>query len=216
MKHMEIAKLAVRVCLIGILVFGVVGVAQTLLSGMFSTLGLPMRSAWWRLPLSVTDIVVDKNGRIYTWNASARIQVYDSNGKFLNGWSFGKDGWLLLGQDGESLIVVRYNQSSIKFDSTGRQLEQWEDPGRYLEISCARTLHGAWVPTFEDIEGNIYRQAGWILHRIVRIDSSGRETVIVRDPIYVGMFDFILCFLLVLFSLAVLKLGPRIMCRKNK
>ena len=135
-----------------------------------------------------------------------RIQVYDSNGKFVNGWSFGKGGLLLLGQDGQSIIAVRYNQPSARFDDTGRQLEQWDDAGHYLEVSNARTQHGAWTPAFEDAEGNVYRQEGWILHRIVRIDRSGQKTVIVRDPVYVGIFNHGLAFLLILFSFAAWKL----------
>lgn len=113
MHFAETAKFAIKVLLVSVFVFGAVAVGQPLLSGIFATLGLRMRSTWWRLALSVDDIVVDKNGTVYIWNGE-RIQVYDSDGRFLNGWSFGKTGWLLLGQDGASIIAVRHYRSSVR------------------------------------------------------------------------------------------------------
>ena len=209
MQVVEATKLAVRVCLVSVVVFGVVAVTPTLLSGVSGTLGLRMRSTWWRLPLGVNDLVVDKNGRIYTWNDSGRIQVYDSHGRFLNGWSFGANGaWLLLGQDGESIIVVRHYRSSVSFDQKGRQLDEKRDnPGRYDEIAHQRFTNGAWTPSFEDAGGNVYRQEGWFLHSIVRVNPRGQKTVIVRDPVYVGMFNYVLGILLMFFSIVGWKIG---------
>jgi hypothetical protein len=211
MQFVEIAKLAVRVFLICAFVFGVLACGQPLLSGIFATLGLRMRSTWWRLALIADDIVVDRNGSVYIWNGE-RIQVYESDGRFSNGWSFGKTGFLLLAQDGESIVAVRPHQSSVRFDAKGRQLEEKHDePKRYDEIANERFQNGRWTPAFKDGEGNVYRQEGWILHSIVRVDPKGHKTVVVRDPICVRMFNYVLGFLLIVFSFAALKLGPRIL-----
>ncbi|MCE5268459.1 MAG: hypothetical protein LLG00_11295 [Planctomycetaceae bacterium] len=206
MHFAETAKFAIKVLLVSVFVFGAVAVGQPLLSGIFATLGLRMRSTWWRLALSVDDIVVDKNGTVYIWNGE-RIQVYDSDGRFLNGWSFGKTGWLLLGQDGASIIAVRHYRSSVRFDAEGRQLEEKrDDPRRYERIINERSQHGVWTPAFEDGTGNVYRQEGRLLHSIVRVDPTGRKTVIIRDSVYVGIFNPILGILLVVLSYAAWRL----------
>jgi hypothetical protein len=215
MKPMIVAKLAARVCLVGILVIGVVSVGQVFLSAISADISWPIVSAWWRLPLSVTDIVVDKNGTIYTRNNGERIQVYDSQGDFLKGWSFGKGGYLLLEQDGKSFIAVRQRRSSVRFDQKGNKLAEWEDSGHYERIADERIQQGMSIPSFKDGEGNVYRQEGWILHSIVRVDRSGQKTIIVRDPVYVGIFDYVLGILLVIFSLAALKLGRHIVRRQR-
>ena len=215
MKSASIANFGVMTCLALAFALGTLAVAQTVLSGLLSTLSCPAVSSWWRLPLSITDIVVDKYHRIYTSNDGSRIQVYDSDGSFFNGWSFGKDVKLLLSPDGESIIAVRNNQPSVRFDVTGSALEQWSDPGRYVEVGGARTEHGAWRPAYEDGGNNIYHQEGWILHRIVRTGAEGQAAVIVRDPIYVGILNARLGMLLALFSFAAWKVRARLLKRRR-
>jgi hypothetical protein len=206
---MILLKLVVRICLIGIFLVGLLAVGQVLLAGIFSALDWPVKSSQWRLPLRVTDIVVDKNGNIYTRNNGDRIQVYNSDGEFLMGWSFGS-GWLTLGPDGESIVALRPNEPSVRFSRRGFLLARWEDHGHYQKIAEERGQHGDWIPVFQDPEGNTYRQEGWILHNIVRIDRSGAKTTVVADPIYMVMCDYVLGILLIIFSLSALKLMPHV------
>ena len=216
MKLARIANSCVVISVATACVFGTVAIAQTLLSGVLSTVGCPAVSSWWRLPLSITDILVDKHHRVYTSNDGSRIQVYASDGSFLNGWSFGKDVKLLLGPDAESIIAVRNNQPTVRFDVAGNALAQWSDPGRYVAVSQARTQHGAWRPAYADGEGNVYYQEGWILHRIVRVDDEGNKAVIVRDPIHVGILNARVGMLLVLCSFVAWRVRARVLKHRSR
>jgi hypothetical protein len=209
MKSVILVKFAVTIFLVGILLIGVVAVGQVLLAGIFSSLDWQAKSSRWRLPLRVTDIVVDKNGSIYTVNNGDRIQVYNTDGEFLMGWSCGK-GWLTLGSDDKSIVVVRPYDPSVQFSRRGFFLTKWADRGHYQKIAEERGQKGDWIPVFQDPEGNTYRQEGWILHSIVRIDPNGEKTTVVTDPIYLVLGDYVLGILLIVFSLLALKLIPRV------
>jgi uncharacterized protein (TIGR03663 family) len=112
-------------------------------------------------------IAVAEDGRVYvadTWNH--RVQVFDSNGTFLNKWgAYGQtsdESWLLYGPrdiavDGQGRVFVTDtgNKRIMVYDRDGNYLAQWGSegitPGSFSEP----------VGIDVDAEGNIYVADTW-------------------------------------------------------
>jgi len=100
---------------------------------------------------TVHAIVIDKKGRLYVSDrANSRIQVFDSNGKFLDAWPNVRRPYSLLLSEDQHLWADGITQKFTKFDLTGKLLYSWGTfgafPGGFWGVHQFHT----------DSEGNLY------------------------------------------------------------
>lgn len=136
----------------------------------------PLPTGWDHCPhLPGGGIAVDGQGNILVSDYNARIQKFDSNGKFLLQWgSRGTgegqfDGAEFLAVDGQNNVYVTdfiLNRVE-KFDSNGKFLLQWGTKGSG-EGQFDRPIGIA-----VDGQGDVY-VGEWVNHRIQKFDGNGR------------------------------------------
>ncbi len=168
---------------LGLFVFGVGG-----LSCLPKCVRANLVSGKIQFPLSHLDgIAIDHNGRIYLAISNySRIQVYTNEGDFSGGWFINSRGasvdiWI----DDEDLLhaVVARGGGHQVYDLNGLPL-RWDEitssDDEYLRL--ADKLGGL---RKKDALGNIYliRSPIWS-PRIVKITTTGEETILIKDAIY--------------------------------
>ena len=153
------------------------------LSWFFSnTVGLSMVSSKARFPLSnIRQIAVDSRGHIYclsrTYN---RIQVFDREGHFINGWfvdSGGKYYRLLIDENDNLQVATKRNATISFFNISGEQVNQ-------SVISDYNKEFGLEMPTeVNDLLGDTYKIKGNELRPgVIKKIRSGEETTLIKDP----------------------------------
>jgi len=158
---------------IGMLVFG-------FLCSALSSMNLKFVSEKARFPLSEVEWVqVDNDGAIYCMSFSYfRLQVYDSQGNFLKGWFVPriKGGYrIALSEKGE-VIYGSENEIRQVYDKFGNQIP--------VKKVHSQKLSAPLSTKFIDKKGINYelRYASF-RPQIVKIDQSGDEATLVKDPL---------------------------------
>jgi len=133
-----------------------------------------------RFPLSqIHWISVDEKGTFYCLSSTcSRLQVFDSQGKFIRGWfvrrpggayqvSLSKSGDVVLGKDGKAYYA---------YDKYGnRKSPEEENCKSFNDIYSRQTT---------DNDGNTYEIKSVLFRpRIVKIDSNGNELPLIKDPL---------------------------------
>lgn len=159
---------------IGILVFGFsCSVVASMNSRFFSEKA--------RFPLSEIDwIQVDNDGTIYCRSFSyARLQAYDSQGDFLKGWfiPLAKGGFRIsLSEEGE-IIQGKENEARYVYNTSGNPmpLKKEEHSQQLASLNSTKGI---------DKKGNTYElRSASFRPRIVKIDQSGDEVTLIKDPL---------------------------------
>ncbi len=136
-----------------------------------------------RFPLSQIDwIEVDQRGSVYCLSITySRLQIFNSEGKFLKGWfvripggvrgacqvSISEDGDIVLGKDGRAHYV---------YDQFGNRKTPNEEHSRILTAVLSRKT--------TDIEGNIYElKSPLIRPHIAKLTKNANEFTLTKDPI---------------------------------
>lgn len=187
---------------IAILWIWMIGFLSPFFSAVLSFSGIPMPSSIIRTPLGIPGgIAVDVAGRIYyVSNSYNRIQVYDKNGRFLRGWFFTIPGNLsktvqvIIDEKNRIHVEAGYYKETYPindpnrkvytvFTQNGKLLERRSETFSYMKIPDAFERKAP--------DGNIHK----VKHRlffpkVLRISPSGKEIVIVSDPIYLKLIDF--------------------------
>jgi DNA-binding beta-propeller fold protein YncE len=118
-------------------------------------------------------MAIDQDDRIYVVDMTARIQVFDSSGRFLRGWStpdheFGKPSGISIGIDGRVLVADTHYYQVLIYTPEGR-LDQTiggtkgEGPGEFGLVTDA----------VQDSEGNFYVAEYGEYDRIQKFSPSG-------------------------------------------
>ena len=97
-------------------------------------------------------IAIDRNDEIYTVDMTARIQVFDGDGKFLRLWStpehiHGRPTGLNIGRDGHVLVADTHYYRLLVYSRTGKLLKnigkQGSGPGEFgLVTDAVQDSHG--------------------------------------------------------------------------
>lgn len=165
----------------GLFMFGGVGVRQ--LPDWIKMRLFPGKT---RFPLGwLGGIAVDGVGRVYlAVQGYSRIQVYNSDGDFIKGWFVDTSGIFDIWIDDHDLlnVVMARTNSHALFDSDGRLL-------RIKEIASSEEFNTltekAGGLQDKDTLGNIYLiEDPKFLPAVVKITPAGKETVLIKDPIY--------------------------------
>jgi hypothetical protein len=157
---------------IGIFIFGFLCWSVTYLNVNFF-------SEKARFPLSEVEwIAVDQKGCVYCLSfANLRLQVFDSEGKFLKGWfirkptdadrvALSKDGDVVIGSEGRAYYV---------YDHFGNRKPLNEEHSKNLTtVLSAKTT---------DNEGNTYElKSASLRPRIIKTDKNGHKFTLIKDP----------------------------------
>src|SRR5262249_35217312 len=118
---------------------------------------------------------IDAKDRLYIVDFTARIQVFDRNGKFLDhcwttpNYSNGRPSGLSIDRDGNLLVSDSHYHCLRIYSPEGEQLrvinaEPGTQPGQLAYISDA----------VQDEDGNYYIGESGQNHRITKLDKEGR------------------------------------------
>ena len=119
-------------------------------------------------------MAIDHQERIYVVDMTARIQVFDCEGRFLHGWrtpehEFGKPTGLAVARDGRILVADTHYYRVLIYSPEGELLEtlggtQGERPGEFNLVT----------DVVEDSEGNLYVGEYGEYDRIQKFTADGR------------------------------------------
>ena len=139
-----------------------------------------LEAVWGRLGISdgrfqkPRAMAIDSLDQIYVVDMTARIQVFDADGRFLRGWptpdhQFGKPTGLSVTHDGRILVADTHYFRVLVYSSRGELLEtlggtQGERPGEFGLVTDA----------VEDSEGNLYVAEYGEFDRIQKFTADGR------------------------------------------
>lgn len=117
---------------------------------------------------------IDARQRIYVVDRTARIQMFDLDGRFLRGWrtpdsALGRPEGLSVGRDGRILVADGHYQQVLIYSPEGELLERFGgqrgyEPGQFSLITDA----------VEDSQGNLYVADYGEYDRIQKFDPHGR------------------------------------------
>ncbi len=118
-------------------------------------------------------MAIDREDRIYVVDMTARIQVFDREGRFLRGWStpdheFGKPTGLSIGIDGRVLVADTHYYRVLIYTPEGRLVqtlggEKGEGPGQFGLVTDA----------VQDSAGNFYVAEYGEYDRIQKFSPTG-------------------------------------------
>jgi DNA-binding beta-propeller fold protein YncE len=119
-------------------------------------------------------IAIDANDRIYVVDMTARIQVFDTQGRFLRAWQTpehenGRPTGLSVGRDGRILVADTHYYRVLIYSPEGQLLQtlggaQGQKPGQFGLVS----------DVVEDSEGNYYVSEYGEYDRIQKFTHEGR------------------------------------------
>lgn len=119
-------------------------------------------------------MAIDKQDRIYVVDMTARIQVFDTEGRFLRGWStpdhqFGKPTGISIGIDGRVLVADTHYYQVLIYSPEGRLLQtlgngKGEGPGQFGLVTDA----------VQDSHGDFYVAEYGEYDRIQKFTTSGQ------------------------------------------
>ena len=119
-------------------------------------------------------MAIDAVDRIYVVDMTARIQVFDCQGHFLNGWQtpehdFGKPTGLSIGRDGQLLVADTHNYRVLIYSPDGELLDSiggtaGERPGQFGLVTDA----------VQDSRGNYYVAEYGECDRIQKFSPDGQ------------------------------------------
>jgi hypothetical protein len=172
--------LAVLVCFwIGALIFGILcGTAGNIMSRLVNS--------HVELPLGEPKAVaVDTNGLIYCIGGFyKRLQVYDTQGRFLHGWfvpHLAKSSFILKIDSEDRIHMATFARPkvvSMVFARDGSLLETTNDAGVFSESAGVSNLEA------RDRQNNIYRlQRSLFFPRIVKAGPQGVQKTVVANPL---------------------------------
>jgi hypothetical protein len=187
-----------------ILVFWIwiIGFLSPILSDLLSATEKPMASSLIRVPLGRPGgIAVDSQGQIYyVANCHNRIQVYDKNGRFLRGWFFPRSGnlsattQLIIDDNGYLHVETGYYETKYPIKDLDRKVYNVYNANGELLKKRSETFSYLKIPdVFErkDPFGNIFKVKHHLLFpKVLSVSPSGKETVIVSDPLYLKFINF--------------------------
>ena len=153
----------------------------------------------FEMPLgSLSGIAVDSEGKIYCGSQFyARVQVYDTEGKFLHGMSLNTSGgmfWIRINSNDQLEVAALRGEQLIRFDKNGKLLSSRsgvpnfsdgfdKESGYYCydeQRDITYRIESILLPLPEYI--SIFG-----LH-VIKKDSSGKETVIIKTPFLKWLF----------------------------
>jgi hypothetical protein len=118
-------------------------------------------------------MAIDKQDRIYVVDMTARIQVFDREGRFLRGWStpdhqFGKPTGISIGTDGRVLVADTHYYRVLIYSPEGRLVQtighgKGDGPGEFGLVTDA----------VQDSQGNFYVAEYGEFDRIQKFSPSG-------------------------------------------
>lgn len=118
-------------------------------------------------------MAIDREDRIYVVDMTARIQVFDREGRFLRGWStpdheFGKPTGISIGRDGRVLVADTHYYRVLIYSPEGRLVQtlgygKGDGPGEFGLVTDA----------VQDSEGNFYVAEYGEYDRIQKFSPTG-------------------------------------------
>lgn len=204
-------------CLVGKNAELCIGATLIALLGLYASIGIGVFSGseWMpkvlrhhidssRFPLgTVSGFDIDGEGRIYIANQDySRIQVYDSGGKFLNGWHVpsGYGIFNMWVKDNELTVVTVRTDKRLVYDNSGRLLvdEDIDPLSSYKNLS----KHAAGVKEKHVNEDRYLLSSQKWFPSIIKVSSDKVQSVVVVDPLYITVISqkrtaicVVLCFM---------------------
>ncbi len=208
-----------RVLKILIIVLFIVGVVGWSVPALFSLFNMSYPPKI-ELPLGDPEnVAIDNFGNIYCGSKFyERIQAYDSEGKFIRGFSTGfRRGrgsvFSFFINDNNELHIRVFDalltdvgriDHLIIYDFEGNLISAEELPSKEISYSY-KTKNRA-----RDLSGNLYILKGFLFPRVIKQAIDGKESIIISTPIWLWPFQGPLpnfaCFFLGMFGLIFLRI----------
>ena len=151
----------------------------------------PDRLDSFEFPLGdLEGIAVDSEGNIYCGvQFYSRVQVYDPEGKFLYGKfidSAGGSFRIRINKDDCLEVATVRNAKLYRFDKNGNLVREWSDVGYYFS-----DFGKAGETRYYDQSENVkyFARDYWFYAHVVKKDSTGQETIIIRTPFHKWLFQ---------------------------
>jgi hypothetical protein len=142
------------------------------------------------LPLGdLNGIAVDSSGRVYCGlGFYSRIQQYDSNGKFIKGWSIDADGGMFkirVNAKDEIEVVTARTDAFFRYDATGTLLEEYRSEERSDKLLSTFQSQNQ----VEVADSIVYVSRRLLLFpAIIKLTADGRRTTLITTPIHKWVF----------------------------
>lgn len=170
------------------LAIGIVGVFGVLLCHWVGTLGVSMNSSRIRFPLGeVSSMITDAKERLWVYSTDlSRLQIFDQQGDFIRGWFVSSvspnpgTSEMHIDPNGHMHLIL-VSDDHYMFDAVGNLLNHSKEEGVWKKFhnkdaACAE---------YTDDKGNVYiKRGGIICPRIVKINATGEETIMVSEAFY--------------------------------
>lgn len=210
-------KKMIKILLGGWLAVGTVGVCGVLLCHWLNALGVSMNSSYLRFPLGeVSSMTTDAKGRLWVYSTDlSRLQIFDQQGDFLKGWfvsSASPNPWtseMHTDPNGHIHLILISDDHYI-FDAAGNLLNHSKEEGLWKKFDNKDSSYAQYT----DDKGNTYiKRGGIICPRIVKINPTGEEIVVVSEAFYTlpfrGKYSALCFFGIPLTVLAISRLWSR-------
>jgi len=166
----------------------IIGFLTPFICGILSHIGVRMQSSKIRLPLgNPGGIAVDSIGRIYcTANIYSRLQVYDNEGQFLQGW------FVPISPSAADVQVdandhIHVGTSNYDIGRNEREYAVFAASGKLLGKVMKPLESSSVFGQTKGADGNLYKTENyWLFPRIIKITPTGEQTVIIFDPLYLS------------------------------
>ncbi len=181
-------KKIIKILLVVWLALGTVGVCIVLLCHWLSALGLSMNSSYIRFPLGeVSSMTTDARGCIWVYSTDlSRLQIFDQKGDFLRGWFVSSaspnplTSEMYVDPNGHIHLILISDDHYI-FDAAGNLLNHSKEEGLWKKFDNKDSSYAQYT----DDKGNTYiKRGGIICPRIVKINPTGEETIVVSEAFY--------------------------------
>ena len=149
----------------------------------------------FEMPLGdLEEIAVDSDGNIYCSSQFySRVQVYDTQGKFLHGIFINTGGtfWIRINSNDQLEVAIARGDKLIRFDKNGKLLNSSSRVPNYLDgfdKKSERYCYDEERDITYQIEPILLPSISLFGSHVIKKDSSGKETVIIKTPFLKWLF----------------------------
>lgn len=152
----------------------------------------------------IDDIAVDSQGRLYCSSEDySRLQVFDTEGKFLRGWFVNNRPLpyqLYIDQDDNVIVASKSRNEKTFYNSNGELLRRVKITNFNKEFPSPYEK----PEQVEDALGNIYKRTPT---EVIKHSPQGEETILLKDtfPLWLLRASHSFVFLIIFFLISIFR-----------